>query len=169
MLLAFVVIFMMFGLIAVYTYVSYASLRPKDGTICEGVTVEHVAVGGMTKDQAMEAVSEETEKRGRQVLEVEVNGSVVTTTLAEVGYTFSAEEFLDEAMKVGRRGNLIENYKEIKETRKTGVSFGVNRQMDEILARQNRKNQTAIEELKKDFEEKHTAYAEKIVRRIIEG
>ena len=121
MLLAFVVIFMMFGLIAVYTYVSYASLRPKDGTICEGVTVEHVAVGGMTKDQAMEAVSEETEKRGRQVLEVEVNGSVVTTTLAEVGYT----------MKVGRRGNLIENYKEIKETRKTGVSFGVNRQMDE--------------------------------------
>ena len=27
---------------------------------------------GMTKDQAMEAVSEETEKRGRQVLEVEV-------------------------------------------------------------------------------------------------
>ena len=53
MLLAFVVIFMMFGLIAVYTYVSYASLRPKDGTICEGVTVEHVAVGGMTKDQAM--------------------------------------------------------------------------------------------------------------------
>ena len=45
MLLAFVVIFMMFGLIAVYTYVSYASLRPKDGTICEGVTVEHVAVG----------------------------------------------------------------------------------------------------------------------------
>ena len=131
MLLAFIVIFMMFGLIAVYTYVSYASLRPKDGTICEGVTVEHVAVGGMTKDQAMEAVSEETEKRGRQVLEVEVNGSVVTTTLAEVGYTFSAEEFLDEAMKVGRRGNLIENYKEIKETRKTGVSFGVNRQMDE--------------------------------------
>lgn len=41
--------------------------------------------------------------------------------------------------------------------------------MVEILARQNRKNQTAIEELKKDFEEKHTAYAEKIVRRIIEG
>ena len=131
MLLAFVVIFMMFGLIAVYTYVSYASLRPKDGTICEGVTVEHVAVGGMTKDQATEAVSEETEKRGRQVLEVEVNGSVVTTTLAEVGYTFSAEEFLDEAMKVGRRGNLIENYKEIKEARNTGVSFGINRQMDE--------------------------------------
>ena len=43
MLLAFIVIFMMFGLIAVYTYVSYASLRPKEGTICEGVTVEHVA------------------------------------------------------------------------------------------------------------------------------
>ncbi len=62
---------------------------------------------------------------------MEVNGSVVTTTLAEVGYTFSAEEFLDEAMKVGRRGNLIENYKEIKEARNTGVSFGINRQMDE--------------------------------------
>ena len=47
------------------------------------------------------------------------------------------------------------------------IHKGLNRQMDEILARQNRKK--AIEELKKDFEEKHTAYAEKIVRRIIEG
>ena len=49
------------------------------------------------------------------------------------------------------------------------IHKGLKRQMDEILARQNRKNQTAIEELKNDFEEKHTAYAEKIVRRIIEG
>ena len=49
------------------------------------------------------------------------------------------------------------------------IHKGLKRQMDEILARQNRKNQTAIEELKKYFEEKHTAYAEKIVRRIIEG
>lgn len=39
------------------------------------------------------------------------------------------------------------------------IHKGLKRQMDEILARQNRKNQTAIEELKKDFEEKHTAYA----------
>ena len=35
------------------------------------------------------------------------------------------------------------------------IHKGLNRQMDEILARQNRKNQTAIEELKR-FEEKHT-------------
>lgn len=49
------------------------------------------------------------------------------------------------------------------------IHKGLKRQMDEIIARQNRKNETAIEELKKDFEEKHTAYAEKIVRRIIEG
>ena len=35
------------------------------------------------------------------------------------------------------------------------IHKGLNRQMDEILARQNRKNQTAIEELKKDFEERH--------------
>ena len=49
------------------------------------------------------------------------------------------------------------------------IQKGLKRQMDEIIARQSRKNQTAIEELKKDFEEKHTMYAEKIVRRIIEG
>lgn len=49
------------------------------------------------------------------------------------------------------------------------IQKGLKRQMDDIIARQNRKNQTAIEDLKKDFEEKHTAYAERIVRRIIEG
>ena len=38
------------------------------------------------------------------------------------------------------------------------IHKGLNRQMDEILARQNRKNQTAIEELKKDFEENCQTY-----------
>ena len=45
------------------------------------------------------------------------------------------------------------------------IHKGLNRQMDEILARQNRKNQTAIEELKKDFlawEEKKIKYQDQI-------
>ena len=127
---AFIVIFLMFGMIAAYTFFSYQSMCPKEGTICEGVTVEHVAVGGMTKEQAAEAVRQETEKRGRQVLEMDVNGQAVMTTLAEVGYTFSAEGFLDEALKVGRKGNMIENYREIKQARKNGISFGIDSQMD---------------------------------------
>ena len=72
------------------------------------------------------------------------------------------------------KSELEEQIKQLKgaqeeEKELNDIHKGLNRQMDEILARQNRKNQTAIEELKKDFEEKHTAYAEKIVRRIIEG
>ncbi len=130
MLPAYIVIVMMFGIIAAYTFFSYQSMCPKEGTICEGVTVEHVAVGGMTKEQAAEAVRQETEKRGRQVLEMDVNGQAVMTTLAEVGYSFSAEGFLDEALKVGRKGNVIENYREIKQARKNGISFGINSQMD---------------------------------------
>ena len=66
--------------------------------------------------------------------------------------------------RIQNERNQFDKQKELNDIHK-----GLNRQMDEILARQNRKNQTAIEELKKDFEEKHTAYAEKIVRRIIEG
>ena len=130
-LLAFVVIIFMFGIIAAYTYATYAGMRPKEGTICEGVTVEHVNVGLMTKEQALQEVNKETEKRGKQVLEVEVNGRVVTTTLAEVGYTFSAEEFLEKALKVGRKGNFIENYKEIKEAKAGKISFEIQQQLDE--------------------------------------
>ncbi len=58
-----------------------------------------------------------------------------------------------------------------KDTQKelSNIQKGLKRQMDEIISRQNRKNQSAIKDLEKDFEEKHTLYAEKIVRRIIEG
>lgn len=58
-----------------------------------------------------------------------------------------------------------------KDTQKelSNIQKGLKRQMDEIISRQNRKNQSAIKDLEMDFEEKHTLYAEKIVRRIIEG
>ncbi len=124
MLLAFIVIFMMFGLIAVYTYVSYASMRPKRwDDLRRGY--RRTCRSGRNDERPGDGSGQQRDgKTGKTGIEVEVNGSVVTTTLAEVGYTFSAEEFLDEAMKVGRRGNLIENYKEIKEVRKTEFPLG---------------------------------------------
>ena len=41
--------------------------------------------------------------------------------------------------------------------------------MDEILQGRTARTRQRSKNLKNDFEEKHTVYAEKIVRRIIEG
>ena len=49
------------------------------------------------------------------------------------------------------------------------IKAGMERQMADIMARQNRRNDSAIKKLEQDFEEKHTAYAKEVVRHIIEG
>lgn len=49
------------------------------------------------------------------------------------------------------------------------IRSGLKEQMDEVLHRQEERNQSAINELRRDFEEKHTIYAKEIIKHIIEG
>lgn len=49
------------------------------------------------------------------------------------------------------------------------IKEGMERQMADIMARQNHRNDSAIKKLEQDFEEKHTVYAREVVRHIIEG
>lgn len=49
------------------------------------------------------------------------------------------------------------------------IRSGLEKQMEEVLKKQEDKNQSAIEQMRRDFEQKHTVYATDIVRHIIEG
>ena len=49
---AFLVLGIMFVLIGAYVCFAYNKVKPDDNTICSGVYIEKVNVGGMTKDQA---------------------------------------------------------------------------------------------------------------------
>ena len=122
---AFIVIIVMFLLIAAYVVGSYAMVRPSNGRICDGVYVDQVDVSGMTREEAQMALNSQVEKLSSRSLEVDVNGQVVTTTLAELGYTCDVGDAIDQAMEVGREGNVVSNYASIRQLSQEHKEFAL--------------------------------------------
>lgn len=111
---AFAVIIVMFAIIGVYVYASYSRIKPDQDKICSGIKVDSIDISGMTKEEATTAVNSYITQLGSRNLVLDINGETVTSRLDETGYSFSAGDFLDDAMKIGKSGNIIENYRQIK-------------------------------------------------------
>lgn len=130
-LVAALVIIAMFAMIAAYTFFSYGQLKPDQDKICDGIMVGSVPVGGMTADEAMEAVNGFIAKKSNQLVEIDVNGQLVTASIRELGYTYSAGDFPKQALAVGKNGNMIENYREIKEAEQGKITYPIKLQANE--------------------------------------
>lgn len=91
------------------------SAEEDDNTICKGVFVDEVDVSGMTKAQAETAVSDFINGLRSKGVAIKVNDNFVYATMGDLGYTSDAKEVIDEALKLGKSGNLIKRYKDLKD------------------------------------------------------
>ncbi len=128
---AVVVILFLFAIIAAYVMISYNRIKPEENRICKGIKVDVVDIGGMTKEEAGQVVRAHLAKKGSQTIQIDVNGQMVSATVGEVGYVYSTDEFLDEAMKIGRNGNMIENYKEIQQAANGKITYAIKTTLNE--------------------------------------
>lgn len=92
-----------------------------DNTICKGVFIESVDVGGMTMEQAQEAVDNYIADRAK--ITIQVDKESVSSTLQELGYQVNENDVIAEAMKIGKSGNIIKRYKEVKDVEKENKIF----------------------------------------------
>lgn len=115
----------LFALVGAYVFLEYTKIKPSDNTICEGVYVDDINIGGMTKDSATQALEEYTDRMADRVLSVDVNGKKIETTLRELGFTCEANDFVNEALKLGREGNIFDQCACIKELRKKHKVFNM--------------------------------------------
>ncbi len=122
---AFLVIFLMLLLISAYVYAAYQMVKPADNIICEGVFAESINLGGMTEEQATEAVEQYNEKVLNRTMEVDVNGKIVTTTLKKLGYRCEANDYIAQALQIGKSGNLFTNYAQIRDVAVTPVVYNL--------------------------------------------
>ncbi len=135
-LFATMVIVCMLALIVVYVLVSYNRIKPKENRICDGVMVDTVQVGGMTADEANQAVNEHIAQKRNQGIQIMVSGHQVVTTVGEVGYGYSAGDFTKKALEVGRGGNMLENYREMKQAANGKMVYPVKASFDEKQLKQ---------------------------------
>lgn len=131
----------MFAVIAVLLctgiagYSVYAAATTDNDTISKGVYIDTVDVSEMTKEQAIEAMNSYIAKRESKALTVKVDEHIVAVKLEELGYGVAENNIIEEALEVGKSGNLIKRYKEIKDTKEKGLTFNIEFTLSDILLR----------------------------------
>ncbi|MCR5798182.1 MAG: VanW family protein [Eubacterium sp.] len=129
-LFASLLILFMFMVILLYMYISYNSIKPAADRIAEGVRIETIDVGGMTGSEASAAVQSLLLEKKSRAIEVDINGKSVVSNLGEIGYAYSVDKAIGEALKVGKRGGIAENYGEIKKAAAGQISYGFEVEFD---------------------------------------
>ena len=115
----------MSALIAAYVGVACYTSQPDPDKICQGVTIDGMDVSGMTKDEAEKKIQSKLDSLASKSLEVDVNGKKVTATLEKLGYKCESGDVVEQALKLGKTGNIFSNYKEVRDLQLRHRNFSV--------------------------------------------
>lgn len=113
------------------------SAQSKD-KIKNGVTIDGEDVGGLTSKQAKKAVREAVEKKEDIHINIKIGDKTCKTTLRELGYKWSNEDIVYEAMSFGKSGSIIKRYIDNKDLEHKGINYKIKMAFDK-------------KEIKKDF------------------
>ncbi len=106
-----------------------------EDTILQGIRIDQVDVSGMTRSEALDALASYEQLLGEQTISLGIGGHVVEAELSGFGVEFSNEEVVDEALGVGRTGNIVKRYKDQKDLKRDGKVFALSWSADETLVR----------------------------------
>lgn len=86
------------------------------GTINKGVYADSVDLSSKSYTEAKAAIEKYVESlKSVQITLVSINGETRIVTAGELGLSWSNQEILDEAIGLGKDGNIIKRYKELKD------------------------------------------------------
>ena len=111
-------------------------------TIADGVYVGDLSLAGMTEAEASEAVSEYVNQICQKVLTVDVNGNVVEVSLSDLGVSWVNNTVVQDAVLLGRGGNVIKRYKDLENLKHNEVELSL-----ELAADEERLNQFLTEQV----------------------
>lgn len=83
--------------------------------IVQGIYVDEVNVSGMTKEEAIEAVEAYVLERAEESITLSVEENEMEVSRGALGVAWNNQEVIDDALSLGKSGNLIERYKALKD------------------------------------------------------
>lgn len=103
--------------------------------IPNGVSIGSVDVSGMTYDEASEAVT--SYMNNLSAANITLKGArdedVVTVTAAELGLTWTNTDVVNSALNIGKEGNVVQRYKQLKDIANGGVSLDLEYAFDDTM------------------------------------
>ena len=101
-------------------------------TIADGVSIGSVDVSGMTVDEAEKAVDSYFESLQDVQITFTGNGdNSYTVSATDLGLYWGNREVAAKAYAVGHEGNIIQRYKNLKDTARDGIEFEIEYSVDE--------------------------------------
>lgn len=106
----------------------------KKDTIYKGVKISGIEVGGLTKKQAAEKVSTYVDNLENRQITIAIDDSQkVETTAKELGFSCDAEDVVDKAYEIGKKGGFFSGFKKVSDTEKTKLKLSY--EVDEDILR----------------------------------
>ena len=106
---------------------------PADATIEQGVYIGGIDVSGMTAQEATDAVNAYVEDAMTQTITLIGPKANISLTLGEMGLTAKTDVAVQEAVAVGRLGNLISRFKALQDLEKENyvvdMGFAIDKQL----------------------------------------
>lgn len=104
-------------------------------TILKGVSIDKLDVSGMTREEALAALESYEKNLGGQSIKLGIGDNVIEAKLSDLGVTFDNEDLVEEAIGVGRAGNIVKRYKDQKDLQHSGKTFPLSWQTNEDTVR----------------------------------
>lgn len=128
------------GILLVCIVVSLAAIQvfaetKDEEKIKQGVTIDTLDVSGMTYDEAKASIEEIVEEKSKIKVSITVNDDVVDTTLGKLGYKWSNESVVEEAVQIGKSGSIIKRYKDELDLKNEGTKYELEMSLDQDTLR----------------------------------
>ena len=105
--------------------------KGKKYTIPQGVIIGDVDVSGMTSEEALNAVDGYVSEVATKDLSLTYGEEKVTIPVSALGIELKDTSIIDDAVRIGQKGNLVKRYKELKDVANSGKTFDVPFSCDE--------------------------------------
>lgn len=115
---------------------------PEDAVICDGVYAGNIDLSGMTEAEAENAVMAYIESCGEVPITLqEGENDTVTVSAEQLGLTWDNPELIEEAVGIGKKGNIVKRYMEMTdlsyENRVFDIEISFDREkVEELVAAQ---------------------------------
>ena len=115
----------------------YTKSSAFDHVFANGVYIEDLAIGGLTKEEAKAKLEENISDLTSKQQIVFTNGDVSKAVpLSNLGMTYNIDETIDKAFDIGHHLSLFERYKVAKDGLKENQYFYLDRAIDETIIKQ---------------------------------
>jgi vancomycin resistance protein YoaR len=105
----------------------------EETTIAEGISIDGMNVGGMTKTAAQEMIEAYVADMENGILELSFNGARTRISFSELGFEWENTQVVSEAAECGHVGNLLERYQEITTLKTEGKEYEIAYHIDDSL------------------------------------